>query len=66
MDEQNRTLTTPEAAEWLGLSTPTLARWRGQRVGPPYIKLGPKSVRYRISDLDSWQQAQVVDPGEKS
>ena len=46
-------LTTPEAAQYLGMSRQWLeiARHRGN--GPPYIKLG-RAVRYKRSVLDSW------------
>ncbi|MFI9295360.1 helix-turn-helix domain-containing protein [Streptomyces gardneri] len=44
-------LTTTQAAEYLSVSTGTLANWRYRREGPPFVKAG-KSVRYRLKDLE--------------
>ena len=49
-------LTTPKAAEYLGLSRNTLNRWRWDGRGPRYLKLG-SAVRYRQSDLDAFIEA---------
>jgi hypothetical protein len=43
-------LTSREAAEWLGLSEPTLRRWRCEGVGPRFLKFRA-AVRYRLDDL---------------
>ncbi|NOC91929.1 AlpA family transcriptional regulator [Ruegeria sp. HKCCD6604] len=39
-------LTTKQAARLLRLSPQTLEKWRTQGVGPNFVKLGNKSVRY--------------------
>lgn len=53
-------MTDKEAAEYLSLSTSTLAVWRcTKREDLPFIKLG-RAVRYRLSDLDNWLLAQTV------
>jgi predicted site-specific integrase-resolvase len=44
------------AATYLQVASQTLARWRVEGVGPPFLKLGT-SVRYDKSDLDSWLDA---------
>jgi len=54
-------LTPREAAEILGVPEGTLAQWRSQRRGPPYIKLEGRLVRYRTSDLEEWVSRQVVE-----
>ncbi|TXI59963.1 helix-turn-helix transcriptional regulator [Mycolicibacter arupensis] len=51
MTQVDRRLTTPEAAEWLGMKRRTLEHWRGKGKGPRYLKVGAK-VQYRISDLE--------------
>lgn len=38
-----------------------LAQWRHKGVGPAYYKLGRKII-YRGADLNSWAEAQRVDP----
>lgn len=56
---ERRLISEMEAAKYLGVSRPFLAKSRmdGQRKnhtpGPPYIKLG-RAVRYDIRDLDEW------------
>jgi excisionase family DNA binding protein len=46
-------LTTDEAATYLGVSGPSLARWRSKRSGPAFLKVGAL-VRYERPALDSW------------
>lgn len=43
-------LTPGEAAAYLRVSVPTLARWRGAKRGPFHVKIGSK-VFYRVSSL---------------
>lgn len=52
-------LTTKEAASMLGVSKAFLERdrWAGARI--PFIKLGSRAVRYRITDLESYIHSQV-------
>lgn len=52
-------LNTTQAAEYLGVSKAFLERdrWAGARV--PFIKVGSRAVRYRLSDLDSYIQSCV-------
>lgn len=45
-----------QAAEMIGVSPASLARWRVQGDGPPYLKLGG-SVRYRLSSVEQWLTA---------
>ena len=52
------TLFTPEAAaEYLSVTKQSLAQWRYMSVGPVFRKLGAKTVRYRVEDLDAWVDA---------
>lgn len=55
-----RYLTAEEVAEQLGLSLETLAQWRSQRRGIPYVKISRNCVRYRQSDLDGWLSERIV------
>jgi excisionase family DNA binding protein len=41
----------PEAAEYLGVSVSTMARWAHQKRGPAYKRAGRKT-RYVKADLD--------------
>lgn len=44
----------PQAAQYIGLSTSTLAKMRLRGDGPPYSKAGPRIVIYDRTDLDEW------------
>lgn len=50
---------TPEAAAYVGLSKPTLERFRITGEGPDFVKLGG-AVRYRKDDLDRWLERRLV------
>lgn len=45
--------TVAVVSAFLGVSIPTLARWRQTRQGPPYVKVGHQ-VRYLREDLQAW------------
>jgi excisionase family DNA binding protein len=53
-------LTPDEVAEQMGLSIETLAQWRSQKRGIPYVKISRNCVRYRQSDLDGWLSERIV------
>jgi predicted DNA-binding transcriptional regulator AlpA len=46
-------------ARMLDLSVETIQQWRGRDEGPPYAKLGPRAVRYRLADVRAWMSANV-------
>lgn len=51
---EDRLYTPKEAAEFLGVSVWTLARWRTECAGPMFLKLGKKRnspIRYDASSL---------------
>lgn len=52
-------LTVEEAARRLNLSKHTLNRWRVTGEGPPFLKYGPRLVRYSASTLDAWAVSRV-------
>jgi predicted site-specific integrase-resolvase len=49
-----------EAAECLGLSEATLERdrWRGGEI--PYIRVGPRAIRYDLNQLDDYLETKTV------
>ncbi|GAA4474191.1 hypothetical protein GCM10023094_09340 [Rhodococcus olei] len=57
-------LDTAEAAEFLGVSPPTLTYWRCKKTGPRYWRTsGPGSrVRYAKSDLLAYMRDRIVEP----
>ncbi|MBC8442245.1 MAG: helix-turn-helix domain-containing protein [Deltaproteobacteria bacterium] len=52
-------LNTADAAKYLTVSKAFLERdrWAGARV--PFIKIGSRAVRYRLSDLETYVDSQV-------
>lgn len=55
-----RLLTAEDVAEITGLSTETLAQWRSQKRGIPFLKISRNFVRYRQRDLDLWLADRLV------
>ena len=53
-------LTTDQVAEVTGPSVETLAQWRSQRRGIPFVKISRNCVRYRPADLDRWLEERIV------
>jgi len=49
-------LTVEEAAARLKISKHTLNRWRVTGEGPPFLKYGPRLVRYTEGMLEEWAQ----------
>ena len=47
-------LTRSRAAQYLGLSVKTLHNLASAGDGPPFVYVGPRSPRYRASDLEAW------------
>ena len=65
MDQQQQTyLDKHAAARRLHRSPETLARWRSQGHGPPYIRMGRPGGRvlYPAADLEAWLQRHRIDP----
>ena len=46
-------LSTPQAAEYLGVSTHALVKWRVSGYGPRYCQLG-RRILYRRDEIDNW------------
>lgn len=54
---ETKLLNTPEAAKYLGVSVAFLERdrWAGARV--PFIRVGTRAVRYRLTDLTDYVES---------
>ena len=46
-------LDSREVANYLKVSESTLSRWRTERKGPPFVRLGG-IARYRLDSVDHW------------
>jgi hypothetical protein len=53
---EHRKLSSPEAAEYLGINAYTLPKWRVFGGGPVYRKVG-RRVIYDTRDLEAWLDA---------
>jgi hypothetical protein len=60
--ERYRAVSESVAAPLLGVAKMTLANWRCQRKGPPYIVVNGRSIRYNLGDLLSWRDRGRIDP----
>ena len=56
----SRLIKQSEAASYLGLSEATLERdrWRGGDI--PYIRVGPRAIRYDLEQLDEYIDRNTV------
>jgi len=59
-EETDRLLRAEDVAGITGLSVETLAQWRSQRRGIPFVKLSRNCVRYRQVDLYKWVEERIV------
>lgn len=48
------------AGRWR-VSGRTLERWRAERYGPAWIRIGG-SIRYRMADVLAWEAAHLIEP----
>jgi len=66
MSQPTLFLSTPQAAELLGISRKTLEKWRLVGGGPAFRKVG-RLVRYTSDDLQNWldsrRRVSTSDPG---
>jgi len=49
-------LTVNQAAEYVGLKPATLNQYRWAGGGPPFFRLGSRSIRYDQDDLEAWMR----------
>lgn len=54
-----------QVAKLLGLSVAAVRKWRLQRRGPVYRKLG-SAVRYKTEDVSAWLASAPSGGGERS
>jgi len=59
MMNQERLLSTKEAARFLGMSESFLERDRWEGADIPFIRVGKRSVRYKLSVLEAYVSSNV-------
>jgi predicted DNA-binding transcriptional regulator AlpA len=47
-------LTEREFSDRFKIPARTAQRWRSTGDGPPFVRLGPRRVAYRLSDIEAW------------
>ncbi len=47
-------LTQAEVARRYKLSKRTIERWRLTGDGPPFVRVGPRRILYRLADCEAW------------
>lgn len=47
-------LDSEATAQLLDVDIRTLERWRQNRIGPDYLRLSKRLVRYRRADIEAW------------
>jgi predicted DNA-binding transcriptional regulator AlpA len=55
-------LSSEDVANILGLSPATIRDWRWQRIGPPFLAISARCVRYDQAKLEEWIEQQTVEP----
>jgi hypothetical protein len=60
-----RLLSDLEAAPLLGLPVQTLRNWRWINVGPPWVRVGDRAIRYDRVDLERYIAEGKVDPARR-
>lgn len=55
----HKLLTTDQAATYMGVSKAFLERdrWAGARI--PFVKVGSRAVRYRLTDLEAYLESRT-------
>ena len=62
-------MTTNECGKYLNMCVQTLARWRMEKKGPKYFKLGEgknSRVFYKAQDVDEWVESKRCNVGNVS
>ena len=49
-----------EAAIFMGVAKKTLQCWRSRRMGPPYVRVAKRCIRYRRDDLQEYMDKRLV------
>lgn len=59
----DRLLSPPEVCELIGVKPSTLQKMRHRKKGPPYVRLGHRTVRYPESELKRWLEERGAGRG---
>jgi len=59
-------LSISEAASYLNIKKSTLGYLRVRGLGPKYVRISSKIVRYKTQDLDEWIRQKTEEPDRAS
>jgi predicted DNA-binding transcriptional regulator AlpA len=48
-----------QAADFLGVTTRALQKWRATGAGPRYVRISSRCIRYRRRDLIAWAESHL-------
>lgn len=54
-------LTEQDVSKRLGVKAKTLQMWRWRGIGPRFVRMSSRAVRYRPEDVESFVAAHVVE-----
>jgi predicted DNA-binding transcriptional regulator AlpA len=52
-------LSTKYIADWFGVSVMWVENGRLQSYGPPFLRIGPRMIRYRRADVLAWLETRA-------
>lgn len=55
---ENNLLDQWEVSELLKVHPSTLGNWREKGIGPPWIRMEGKLIRYNVEDVRAWVESQ--------
>lgn len=61
----NEFMNTRQLAEYLGVSKIKLVSDRARGVGPPFVRLDGRSIRYERAAIDLWVKGRTIQPGQQ-
>lgn len=64
--KQKKYLKSSVVAEMLDISVRTLEDWRRQNIGPRWIDMGRKTVRYDLDEIQRWVEERVMHRSKKA
>ncbi len=56
----NQLISEQDAADFLAHPVKTLQGWRCQGIGPAFVRISGRSIRYRRCDLQEWIESKRV------
>jgi predicted DNA-binding transcriptional regulator AlpA len=54
VNDDGKYLSENELSALLRVSKRTIQRWRASGDGPPFVRVGAKSIRYELSSCKTW------------